>query len=57
MTAGGEDDVVQQIVEIIHLDKMFGNVDELRLVGQQAADQRHPEAFFPGGGQLQSLGR
>ena len=44
VAVGGADDVVHQVVEVADLDVVLGDVDELEVVGEEPAHERHAQA-------------
>ncbi len=56
MAAGREDDPLHEAEEILDVDVLLGDVDELELFGEEAADEGNPDAVGQGPRQLDALG-
>ena len=57
VAAGGENDPLHEVEEVLDVDELLGDVDELELFGEEAPDQGDADAVGQGPGELDALGR
>jgi hypothetical protein len=46
MAGGGADDLTQQVIEILNVDKILSDVDEVETFRKEAANERYPETLL-----------